>query len=424
MAQWQAAKSYPVPSVSESEIPYSMAPSQERRVAPSQTRVVQIAAAGGNQVDGGLLAFNISAPSHLIKSGSCYLRGKIEVTTGAAGGWAFLGGELGDVGSAAGIIQKFTLMAQGNVIEQINNVRDLYGLLLTHTNKSYCEADACVKERRGFTAGATATKYDFVIPVFSGLLNNGKNFPAYLTSQVSLNFDLNPVKQALRAAAATEANPTKYEISEAFLVYEAVEPDNSYLAAVRQRLASGEAYALNYVTYKHQQMANQATISALQGLSSSSLRAVLFTKIDNAAGTNSTATDGRYNDDYAASSDADIILQLDGRDILGTKLNSANVQFTEMERALGRLGSPDLNSALSGSTTAAKITDYTERKWLCGINCNRDDSANMAFSGTPVNQLLLRVAGAAAGASLTFHMWSVVDQVLMISADGSSRVVQ
>ena len=427
MAQWQAPKSYPVPSISEDDIPYSMAPSMEKRPRASQTRIVQIASSGGDQVAGGLLSFSISAPSHAIKSGSAYIRAKVRVTTGAAGGWQFLGGDNtaleNRVGSAASLIQKFTLMAQGNVVEQINNVRDLYGLLLTHSSKSYCEADAQVKERRGFI-GVTATDYEFVLPVFSGLLNCGKHFPAYLTSQVTMNFDLNPLLQAVRSAVDAEANPTALTVKDAFLIYEAVEPDTSYLAAVRQRLASGEAYALNYVTYKHQQFANAATISALQGLSSSSLRGVLFTKITNAAGANGAAADGRYGDDMADPATAEIELQLDGRTINSVRLNSTQTQFIEMERTLGRLGDYSLNSALTGATAAAKASDYSENKWLCGINCNRDDSANLAFSGTPVNQLLLRVGGAGGAANVTFHMWSVVDQVVMIAGDGSSRVVQ
>lgn len=431
MAQWQVSKPYPVPSISEDDIPYSMAPSMEKRPRASQNRVVSIASANGTQVAGGLLTFNISAPNHAIKSGSVYLRGKVRVTTAAAAGWGFMGGGgtgVGacDVGSVASCIQRFTLMAQGSVIEQINDYRDLHNLVLTHTNKSYADADASIKELRGLV-GATATDYSFALPIFSGVLNSGHHFPAYLCSQVTALFDLNPLLQAVRANTDGQANPTALQISDAYLVYDAIEPDAGYVQAVKARLAGGEMYSLNYVTYKHQQLANAATISALQGLSTSSLRGVLFCKITNAQGVNGATADGYYTDDYTVGGSLDaaqIELYCDGRLINQVQLNSTAVQFSELERTLGRLGDPSLNSQLSAATTLLKIAEFQDRKWMCGISANRVDDFNMAFTGTPCNQLLLKVANADATANTTFNMWAVVDQVVMIDGSGSCRVVQ
>jgi hypothetical protein len=365
-----------------------------------------------------------------------YLRGKVTVVQDpatAAAGWSFLGGEgASPIGSAASLINKVTILAGGAVVEQIDQVGHLHNLLLTHTNASYCAYDAAVKELRGLTGGAAnlaGTTVEFAVPVFSGLLNSGHHFPAFLLPQMNINFDLQPVLQALRATTATQSNPTAYTVSEAYLAYEALEPDQAYIQAIRAKLnetdkaGNPKAFGINYLSYMHQQLdGNTGTIMALQGLSSSSLRAVLYTNFINAAGANSAATDGNYNDAITVVAGADTDLFVDGRQINQVRYNSLPVVYAELERALGRLGDPTINSELVGATVPLKQASYADCRYLAGVNCTRVDDANLSFSGTPVNQLQLRVSGRAPAAS-TFHMWACVDRVIMIDRSGAARVV-
>ena len=432
MAQWQASHQYPAPSAAEMDYPASMAPSAERRPTPSQSRIVEIASATGDQSAGGLLQFNISAPQHMSKSGSCYLRGNLRATTAAAGGWSFLGGEKATpIGSAASILNKFTLTMGGQVVEQIDQVGHLHNLLLTHTNAAYCANDSQVKELRSAVALVSATDYTFTIPIFSGVLNSGKHIPAFLVPQVNVSYDLQPVLQCLRASVDGQDNPTAYTVSNAFFVYEAIEPDIAYMAAVRAKLSEPadkmgnlKQYAINFLTYSHMsQSGSTGDITALQGLSSSSLRAVLYTSLLNAAGANATADDGSFTDTITNYASADTDLYIDGRQINQVRYNSVPVVYSELERALGRLGDPSLNSELVGNTPALKRGSYENYRYLAGVNCSRVDDADLAFTGTPVNQLMLRVGGRAVVANTTFHMWSCLDRVIMIDRNGMCRIV-
>lgn len=395
-------KEYPV-SIASQGVPASLAPSQAVRPIAAETRIVAVPSSGGDQSAGGLLAFNINAGNATyIKSGSMVLRFRITPTIGGGGtaGQFFPAGS--SLRSAAAALQRLTVLCGGQVVESIADYAALIRHVITHgSSTGFADFDWALYAARAVTL-ANGTGVDVSIPVLSGVFNNGSDFPAWLVQQLSVQFDL--AQTAACIVPTAPATTASYVVSNAQLIYEAVQVPEAMAMEMRQRLQGGEMYSLNYITYTNQTLANAATVTALLGLASSSLRGVLYAR-ETAAG--ASIFDGQTKAN----------LYLDGRLVNSAPINNAVDAWVELNRSLGRLADTNVSSS-SFVDRATYSSDY----FLGGISCQKSDQAGFAFSGSPVNQAVLELQGT--GAASTLRIWAVLDRGLLIDGSGNCRTVQ
>lgn len=393
---------YPV-GIATQALPASLAPSSAQRPIAAETRIVAVPSSGGDQSGGGLLNFNINAGNATyIKSGSVVLRFRLTPTIGGGGTGGQFYPATSEMRSAASALQRLTILAGGQVIESIGDYGALFRHILTHgSSAGFVEADWQQYAARAVTL-ANGAGVDVSIPVLSGCLNGNQDVPAWLLQQFSIQFDL--AQSGACVIPTAPATTASYVVSNAQLVYEAVQVPEAMATEMRQRLQGGEMYPLNYVTYQSQQLANAATVTALMGLASSSLRGVLYAR-ETAAGVSGSDTQTKAN------------LYLDGRLINSASIANDVDAWVELNRTLGRLGDPNVSSP--DFLTRA---NYSALYFLGGISCQKTDQAGFAFSGSPVNQAVLELA--CAGTASTLRIWAVVDRGLLIDGSGNVRTVQ
>ena len=391
-------------SLALSDIPQCMAPSKSVKPIPSESRVVAIASSSAAQDGGGMLSFMIPSQGGYARSGSFYLKCRITESGATAGSkWSFAG----PTRSASAIINRFTMMAGSQVVEQINHYNILHDTLLLHASSAGYANDSRLYQysTSEIDVDAEGAAVNVCIPLISGLLNSGYDLPLFMFSgNVTVNIDLNSTVQALVGAAIT-----KYTVSEAQLVYEEVRPEGALIAKMRQELSGDKKWSIPFVSFRNLAAANTGVFSQILGLNVSSLRSVLFTKQE----AKTQAAVGNFNWDTLT----DAKLYLDGRIVNAVTYNSSATHFAELNRCLNRLNDTDRSSLTSS------LENYKTKDFVSGINCTRVAEAGMAFTGTPVNQAVieLRCAGVA---TQTVYVMACYDTALTIDGLGICEVLQ
>lgn len=347
-------------------------PSSSASVGPSTSCLFQIPT--------GALGF--------IKSGSMYLRGKINVgqVGVAAGSWAFGGqgnSNAYDFGSASMLINRINIQLGSTNVSYANYNHMKHALIPHCVNGDWLATDDRVMESSGVTRVNTDTTADsknafFAIPLFIPLFNAESHFPALLMNGgITLEILTESVNQAFYAAT----NPvTTYSLSELSLVYEEIQVSPEFKSALISSKA-GESYNMSVQDYWSvgPTSADQSTRYQI-GCGLSSLKAVLWTEQAQSATANTT-TAKRYTHNGLL----DYVISVNGEPVSVPNANNQCVVFSEMNRALQRLNDSQYNSFIEPDTANTNgnqdISFYPTISFLGGANCMSISDWGYSFVG-------------------------------------------
>ena len=347
-------------------------PSSSASVGPSTSCLFQIPTGG--------LGF--------IKSGSMYVRGKLNVgQTGAAGvSWAF-GGQGNtntyDYGSASMLINRINIQLGSTNVSYANYNHMKHALIPHCVNGDWIATDDRVMESSGVTRVNTDATADsknafFAIPLFIPLFNAESHFPALLMNGgITLEILTESVNQAFYAVT----NPvTTYSLSELSLVYEEIQVTPEFKSALISS-KSGESYNLSVQDYWSvgPTSADQSTRYQI-GCGLSSLKAVLWTEQAQSA-TSNTTTAKRYTHNGLL----DYVINVNGEPVSLPNSNNQAVVFSEMNRSLQRLNDSQYNSFIEPDTANTNgnqdISFYPTISFLGGANCMSVSDWGYSFVG-------------------------------------------
>ena len=383
-------KSYSV-NVPNSDIPVSMMDDEIVKPMPMTSSLFSVANQAGSQSNGGQLIFSIPANStSFLKQNSAYLRFDLSVTcstTGATGTFA------NAAGSAASLINRLTLQAGGNVIENIQQ----YGLmthpmLLTQkSNQNWFNSDGLAQEGCGglltFSTTALTTSFTYAFPLCIGAFSN-HSWPLFLQSAPSI---LTLELQGSLPQAITGSLVTGYSISNAYLCYENLQCEQSYVQSVREQLMQGNLYSIPSVSYLGFTYGGGSSISYNIGLNLSSVLAFLYTIIATPVNTAQCV--------FLSRSQTLAECYVDGRNVSTLGLNMdvtlrPSQVFIESRRAFESLGDTSASVVISplqaGSFSVANWLAYS---FVGGFNLNHINEEGLSFTGTPISNLSFRWTG-------------------------------
>jgi hypothetical protein len=428
-------------SAQQSDIANAITPSTARRAQPASSSLVQIVSQSSDQGQGGQILINLgNTPNTFIKNGTVYLRFQLTATTTAVSGadqWIRPGSAqctaslsataaANHVGSFSSVIQRITVSAGANVIEQINNYNIYHELLSLHTAGNYALLDQQLLE--GGQQSASAYSADtwkvanavaagaqrsaiITIPLFCGVFNaqDGKDFPlGLLQGGVQIVVDLASDAFALKA---TDCAPAM-TVGKASLSYEAVSVSSEYMNAVRASLAqSGQLFQMPFVSCLSMNVGALATLDVTYGVGLSSLKAVLFTNKNTAVAT-------AQNFSLADSSN-NLRVYADGKLQNNFLISDVCTFYVELNRALGNLAS---RSSTSGNADMYK--NYHDRFFYSGLSFNKFNEGGLTMTGTPCSQLQFHLERTLTSAGQTYIMM-LYDALLLVSpVSGESSVVR
>ena len=259
--------------------------------------------------------------------------------------------------SAASLINRITLYGNGSTLIETTNQYDAYHrfLLEQTTTQNYYSTDAGIMEWNnqvlgGQAVAATSVVVDCQIPIALSTLTNEKSFPLFLCNSsqgLLLQVDLNPVARAVYSLTSTGAAgtaPTNYVISNPFIVYEHLNVNPMYEAAIRQKLRDGFVYNMNLpnccLGSTYTSAAGSSTYNL--GVGINSVDAVVLVQ-QVSAGLNSGTRDDPFvqNSTFtgatsSASAALTCVLYADGAAIIQYS-GDESISYAESSRALGNL---------------------------------------------------------------------------------------
>lgn len=406
-------------SAQQSDIANAVVSSSARRSQPAQCSLVNIVSQSSDQGAGGQVLINLgNTPNTFIKNGSVYLRFKLTATTTANAGadqWIRSGSATCDapsnataagknVGSWSSVINRITVSAGSQIIEQTNNYNIVHEAMLLHTSGNYGLLDAQILEGGQYSnsaysadtwkvanavaAGAQRSAW-ITIPLFLGCFNaqDGKDFPlGLLQGGVQVLIDL--ASDAV-AFTATDCAPTM-TVSKASLSYEAVKVSSEYMNALRGELAqSGQLFQMPFVSAMCMNVAASAVLDITYGLGLSSVKAVLFTNKNSPV-----ITAPKY---AIADSPTSLRIYADGQTQAGFDLSDITTYYAELNRALGNLAS---RSSTSGS--ADMYAEYASQYFYSGLSFNKFNESGLTMTGTPCSQLQFHLERTLTAAGQTY----------------------
>lgn len=415
------AVQYPLP-VSMEAIPESMKSDRRARPINSVLQTVYQPSISGNQSTGGTSVVNVPLGSSSGVMLNPYLTFKVQIAGGtAADAFQFKGSSA----YASSLINSIQTFINGQQIDNLSNFDRLMEVLLDHSSSADFvdhEAEVLMSAHTQYDISAggilTANAINVCIPL-PGLLG-GASLPCYLLNGVlSLNVNFNSIARAFKVANA----PTSYTVSDVALVYDRVQPEQSFQDMVRSQLASGNKYILSYTSYQTatQNTAGAGSYTYSVALNRSSLRAVVMTQLASADLTTVANTGASINNTLTQFD-----VMLDGRRVNAVSLNSVTqpaICLAESSKCFSRLFDPSVSDVVSMPATEQAVqggtylTDY----FYIGCSCLRTQEP-LAFAGSPLSVLSVQYSVGATAATQFFHF--IADEQLAISADGSVELIR
>lgn len=382
-------KSYPAnnanPEITNAEvgmnIPASLVPQKmELPMSGCESAIRVIPAANGaSQNPSGIILLGIPGGAGYMKARSAYLKFRVTITA-TNGNFVYF------KKSAASLINRLTLYGNGSTLIETTNQYDTYHrfLLEQTTTQNYYSTDAGIMEWNnqvlgGQTVAGAQVVVDCQIPIALSTLTNEKSFPLFLCNSsqgLLLQVDLNPVSRAVYALTSTGAAgtaPSNYVISNPFIVYEHLNVNPMYEAAIRQKLRDGFVYNMNLpnccLGSTYSSAAGSSTYNI--GVGINSVDAVVLVQqvalnLNNGTRDNPFVQNSTFTGATSSSSAAlTCVLYTDGQQVIQYS-GDETISYAESSRALGNLWDVNVcnacpNIQFSGVTTAptAAITTGT-----------------------------------------------------------------
>lgn len=382
-------RSYPAnnanPEITNSDvgmnIPASLVPQKmELPMSGCESAIRVIPAANGaSQNPSGIMLLGIPGGAGYMKARSAYLKFRCTITA-TNGDFVYF------KKSAASLINRITLYGNGSTLIETTNQYDAYHrfLLEQTTTQNYYSTDAGIMEWNNQVLGGQAVAgaqvvVDCQIPIALSTLTNEKSFPLFLCNSsqgLLLQVDLNPVSRAVYALTSTGAAgtaPSNYVISNPFIVYEHLNVNPMYEAAIRQKLRDGFVYNMNLPNCCLGSTYSSASGSSTYniGVGINSVDAVVLVQqvaanLNNGRGDDPFVQNSTFSGvTSSASANLTCVLYTDGQQVIQYS-GDETISYAESSRALGNLWDVNVcnacpNVQFSGLTSvpSAAITTGT-----------------------------------------------------------------
>jgi hypothetical protein len=413
-------------------IPESLMSSRVPKAIPSMNRVISIPSQSGNASQGGQVVFQVAGGSNAngyLRAGSAYLRFICTVTKTAGGNADNTLFFANQTRSAASLINRLQISANGTQLETINRYDNWHAIVQAQgCNAGYVNNDSSIAEyaESEVTVGTgTSAAFNVSLPLFSGVLSNSKSFPLFL-SGLMLQVDLNSALLSFKSAGTSPTFGLTYVISQAELVYECINPDYALLDGMRSAMAqSGRLFEMPLSTplgLTTAITAAQASFSYNIGLNLASVSGVFMAEVVQSVESANTAVNAfiRNATETTANSRR---LYLDGKQIVNYDVWADSQNFLETQRALGTL----LNLE---NTTIATRADYCAAGesagsyYVVGQSAKRFSESDLCMSGSPCSNLVIQIAKSGTAVATSVFIYVLYDAVCVIDANGSVAVAK
>ena len=374
---------------------------------------------GASASAGSIISFQIPPQANaFLKAGTIYLKMTVNIPTTVGGTGGNYGNSSQDCSS---LFSRVSTFIGGQQLEIDQNYDHLTALLMTHTaGSAYGLNDFKIMTKLlgagadvDFSAGDTASIQ--VMPLLSGWCNANQHFPlAMLKEPIVINFDVNTALRALKCAAGTPA----FTITGLQLCYETIRMDNMYIQALREQVASGKLYSLNFLTPLGLQFAGAVgSTSYNAGLGLSSIRGIaihpILTSREVATAVKAPSQNGLTNARF----------YIDGALVSNFDLSDSVQQYASLNNAFGNLASrSSCSTNLSGAGQVITRATYVSDCFAVGVGCEKFNEVGLQFAGSQCSNLQILIDGLTAAANqytFIFH-----DTLLVLAADGSASVVR
>jgi hypothetical protein len=398
---------YPATAGADLAIPSTLMAPSLKKFSGARTVIKSVPSASGSVGPSSTMLFNLpTGPgTGYIKSGSVYLRCKVQVTiTGGAGvTWAFAGQGSTTTqsttaqGGASSLIDRMIVSVGGVQASVINNYNHWRNAVVPHATTYSYFYDLQQMEYAGALKTATTdvdtNKIIYVaIPILAPIFNADSSIPTFLLNggPISVEIATATANSAFYAVTAV-GGVSNYTISEASLVYESIEVSEEFKNAMRQKVASEGGYNIHLEDIYNLSIATSTVVDYNIGLSLSSLKGVCWTEQLTDNNSASLAKPKWYTPN--ALSDAKVYV--DNQLVNNVVIDNDAVAYIEMNRALGRITDSSLGSYITASTTMTTLTNkrssYCDANFLGGVSTSVVSDWGFTSSGVPCNQLTLHL---------------------------------
>lgn len=445
---------YSVPSTYSSllgadDIPAVMLPSTQSKMIPCTSQLKAVRTSSANPSPGALCLWQIQtgAGAGYLKPGSVYLRGQLTLTLNQAGvgNWRFTGpaptpanqavGVGSGVNSASALVSRLTVANGAQQMSQLVNYNVWADLLKSHAvSNDYVVNDSVIYEYTGMVRGvanpatANETTINFCIPLISPVFNSQQAIPLFLlNSPLSVEILFNSIADALAIDGAGNSI-TNYSIANAEICYEEIVVSPELKASVMQRLQGGAVWKMFLDSVYSLSTSSTQGLSYNIGVGLSSCKGVLALDREPTAGT----TCGNF----LLNGFSNARFYYDGKLINNFDLNTDATVYAELNRTLHSMFDSNITSsfakpanlvAVAGITPA---TDFTSFKFAYGVSSQAVNDYSVAFSGMPVQQIVVQTENAGAANNNNFQFgpafagnknkvfFILYDELMTIDANG------
>jgi hypothetical protein len=424
---------------SDNAIPESLMSSRVPKPVPSMNRVISIPSQSGNASQSGQIVIQIAGGSNsngYCRSGSAYLRAVVTVSKTAGGNADNLLSFANQSKSASSLINRLQISANGTQLETINRYDNWHALVQSQgCNANYVNNDSSITEYANtdvVTGVATSATFNIAIPLFSGILSNAKSFPLFL-SGLMLQFDLNSAALAFKSSGTSATFGLSYVVSQAELVYESINPDQSLLDGIRMSMAqSGRLFELPYSTplgLTTATTAAQASFSYNVGLNLASVSGVFIAEVEQAvetavptAGTATTVPNNFIRNSTEAQTNSRRFY-LDGKQMVNYDVWADSQNFNETQRALGSLLSLD-NTTIATRANYCAAAVGAGAYYIVGQSGRRFAESDLCMAGSPCSNLVIQLAKSGTPVASSMYIYVLYDGVAVLDANGSCAVAK
>jgi hypothetical protein len=438
---------YPYASpVGELGVPSSVLGNDQKVFSGAKSTVRSVASdSGSGSGPSSSILFSIPCGAlSFLKPNSMYLRCKVEVAQVVAAGntWGFAGNSLtssNSWGGASSLINRINVMLPGGSIMTYNNYNHFRNAVLPHAlTTSYIYNDLRQLEYVGVnklntTAATALSRQAYVsIPLFIPLFCNANQaFPLLLLpngSNITLEILTETVNNAIYA---TTTAVTGYTISEASLVYETIDVPYSFKEGLLASKA-GQQFLMHVNDYwSVGPVSTTQSVRYAIGCGLSSLKGVVAT--EQLANDISATTNKKK---YASNALSRFNVMVDGQYITIGNIDNDAVSYAEMNRALGRLNDPNMQSFLEVIATSTAETGlrntYSDYNFLIGATCQVVDdwgfnsgipasNVMIELDHSPATDAAVRWQNSTAYAASNLYVWLLNDTTVAIDV-GSGNV--
>lgn len=413
-------------------IPESLMSSRVPKAIPTMNRVISIPSQSGNASQSGQIVFQVPGGSNAngyMRAGSAYIRAVVSVTKTAGGNADNLLFFANQTKSAASLINRLQISANGTMLENIQNYSNWHALVQSQgCNANYVNNDSSITEYANTDVAvgiATTATLNISIPLFSGILSNAKSFPLFL-SGLFVQVDLNSAALSFKSSGTGATFGLSYVVSQAEIVYESINPDSSLLDGIRMSMAqSGRLFEIPYSTplgLTTATTAGQASFSYNVGLNLASVSGVFLAEVSQAVEQANTAVNAFIRNSTEAQTNSRRFY-LDGKQMVNYDVWADSQNFLECQRALGSLLSLD-NTTVATRATYCAAGESAGSYYILGQSGRRFAESDLCMSGSPCSNLVIQLAKTGTPIATSVYINVLYDAVAVLDANGSCAVAK